>query len=122
MLLLLGLPACGNVIALDVVCNGEMKRLEYNDSKDQMTFVERFVISDKYELASYCQKDGRGEWIGPKTAEYKESPGSFVIYIDNSMYNVMTAVTIYKKDPSIASIWDKGEDCIEHGSYTCASN
>ena len=122
MLFLLGLPACANPVALDVVCTGEMKRTEYNEPEDDMTFVERFIISDEYELASYYQKDGLGKWRAPKTAEYKESPDSFVIYIDDSMYNVITTVTITKKDPSIATIWDKGEDSIEYESYTCSRN
>ena len=120
--LLLGLPACSKPNALDVVCTGEMKRLEYNEPEDDMTFVERFVISKNYEMASYYQKDGRGEWSNPQTAEYKESPDSFVIYIDNSMYNVITTVTINKEDPSIASISDKGEDSILYESYSCVSN
>ena len=120
--LLLGLPACSKPNALDVTCTGEMKRMEYNEPDDNMTFVERFVISDKYELASYYQRDGFDEWKDPGTAEYKESPDSFVITHESSMYVAKTTVNINKKDPSIASIFDQGPDSIVYESYSCISN
>ena len=119
--LMLGLPACSNANVLDVTCTVEMTRTRFNEPDDEMTFVEKFVISDKFDLASVISKSFEGEWLPPEASEFMESPHSFVIYYDYEEGS-RTVATISTKDPSVVSIRDEGEFGLDYDSFTCKNN